>query len=271
MYPVNLALGNLHTSAFWHNLYQHSYMNLKVSLLVITLLFLSATGFAQDSLQLNFDTILNRVQGNQITYKTLSERTILTWDDGSGAQQFNGVIRAKRDSLIWLSLGMFGFEGARVLISPDSFRLMNKLTSEYMVRDYNFIQSWILMPVNFGMLQQIISGEKISVDEKATTAAFEDSSYVLYLESDKLLEKVWVDTAGYTIKKILLKDKLLKQDMTITFDGYNSLQQKAFSYKRSIVINRDAAVMKLQMQIAKATVDEDLSFPFEVPDKYKRE
>lgn len=255
----------------WHNLYQHIFMNIKASLLSTVLLFLSVSGFAQDSLQLNFDTVLARVNERQITYNTLSERTVLTWDDGNSAQQFNGIIRVKRDSIIWLSLGMFGFEGARVLISPDSFRLMNKLTTEYMVRDYNYIQSWILMPVNFTMLQQIISGEKISVGEKATTVALEDSSCVLYLESDKLLEKVWVDTTSYTIKKILLKDKLLKQDMTITFDSYNSLQQKAFSYRRNIVINRDASVMKLQMQITKATVDEELSFPFEVNEKYKRE
>ncbi len=249
-------------------------MNFRITFLF---LFLYSGAFAQDSLLVNFDSVLAKISANQISYKTLSERTILTWDDGNTAQQFNAGIRLKRDSLIWMSLGMFGFEGARVLVSPDSFRLVNKLTNEYMVRDYSFIQSWILMPVSFEMLQQIIAGEKISVNEKATFATKEDSSYVLYLESDKLLEKVWVDTVSYTIKKILLKDKLLKQDMTITFDSYNSLnprltvgQEKPFSYKRNIIIHRDAATMKLSMEITKAQVDEELSFPFEVNEKYKR-
>jgi outer membrane lipoprotein-sorting protein len=246
-------------------------MIIKARISLFILLFLSVSAFAQDSLALNFDTVFARVAQNQIDFKTLAERTTLTWDDGNSAQQFNGLIRAKRDTTIWLSLGMFGFEGARVLISPDSFRLMNKLTSEYLVRDYSFIQSWILMPVNFTMLQQLLAGQAFSINERAQTAAKEDSSLVLYMESDKLLQKVWVDTGSYTIKKILLKDKLLKQDMTITFDQYNSLQQKPFSYRRSIVINREAAVMKLQMQITKATVDEELSFPFEVNEKYKRE
>ena len=242
-------------------------MNFRITFLF---LFLFTGAFAQDSLQVNFAPVFSKVAANQIQYKTLSERTTLTWDDGNTAQQFNANIRVKKDSLIWMSLGMFGFEGARALISPDSFRLANKLTNEYMVRDYNFIQSWILMPVNFEMLQQIIVGEKISINEKAKLVAAEDSSYVLYVESDKLLEKIWVDTQNYTLKKILLKDKLLKQDMTINFDSYNSLNTKPFSYKRSIVIHRDAATMKLSMDITKAHMDEELNFPFEVNEKYKR-
>jgi len=242
-------------------------MNFRITFLF---LFLFSGAFAQDSLQVNFDSVYSKVVANQIQYKTLSERTTLTWDDGNTAQQFNASIRVRKDSLIWMSLGMFGFEGARVLISLDSFRLVNKLTSEYMVRDYNFIQSWILMPVNFEMLQQILAGQKISINEKATSVTKEDSSYVLYMESDKLLEKVWVDSVSYTIKKILLKDKLLKQDMAITFDSYNSLNQKPFSYKRNIIIHRDAATMKLSMEITKAQVNEELNFPFEVNEKYKR-
>ncbi len=242
-------------------------MNFRITFLF---LFLFSGAFAQDSLQVNFDSVYSKVVANQIQYKTLSERCNLTWDDGNTAQQFNASIRLRKDSLIWMSLGMFGFEGARVLISPDSFRLVNKMTSEHMVRDYNFIQSWILMPVNFEMLQQILAGQKISINEKATSVTKEDSSYVLYMESDKLLEKVWVDSVSYTIKKILLKDKLLKQDMTITFDSYNSLNQKPFSYKRNIIIHRDAATMMLSMEITKAQVNEELNFPFEANEKYKR-
>lgn len=242
-------------------------MNLKLTFLFLLLCFSAA---AQDTLQLNVDTILSRIDANRLGYTTLATRTTLTWDDGSVAQQFNGNIRVKKDSVVWMSLSMFGFEGARVLIMPDSFRLLNKLTAEYTVKDLNYLRTWIAMPVNFTMLQQIIAGERIAIDDRARLAVREDSAVVIYLESDKMLEKVWVDTVNYTIQKLLLKDKLLKQDMTITFDSYNSLSQKPFSYKRSIVINRDGTVYRLDMAINKAQANEELSYPFEVSDKYKR-
>lgn len=242
---------------------------MKFRLVLLVSLF-AFSAFAQDTLQLNVDTLLARIDSNRLNYTTLSERTLLTWDDGNTAQQVNGSIRLKKDSVVWLSLGMFGFEGARVFISTDSFRLLNKLTAEYTVKDINYLRNWLTLPVNFTMLQQILAGERIAIDEKARMAVREDSAVVIYMESDKMLQKLWVDTVNYTLQKLLLKDKLLKQDMTITFDSYNSLNQKPFSYKRAIVINRDGAVYRLDMAINRAQVNEELSYPFEVSDKYKR-
>jgi len=242
-------------------------MNLRLTFLCIAL---SLSAMAQDTLQLNVDTLLARIDSNRLAYTTLNQRTTLTWDDGNTAQQVNGSIRLKKDSLVWLSLGMFGFEGARALITPDSFRLLNKLTAEYTVKDINYLRNWITLPVNFAMLQQILTGERMAIDDKARMAVREDSTIVVYLESDKMLQKLWVDTVSYTLQKLLLKDKLLKQDMTITFDSYNSLNQKPFSFKRNIVINRDGQVYKLDMAIGRAQLNEELSYPFEVSDKYKR-
>lgn len=260
-------------------------MNLQTSL-VSSLLFLCfSVSFAQnniDSTVLNYDSLTTKISAQQVQYKTLSARTKMIWNDGDVEQEFTGSIRVKKDSLIWLSLGMMGFEGVRVLITPDSFHLINRLTNEYSVRDFSFLQGWLLFPVNFKMLQEIIAGEKISIEERATTAGTEDSSTVLYLESDKVLEKIWVSTLGiddwkdglsvefYTINKILLKDKLLKQDLAITFDAYNYSEAKPFSYKRSIAMNRNGDAAKLNMDILKINFDEPLTFPFEVSEKFKR-
>jgi hypothetical protein len=120
------------------------------------------------------------------------------------------------------------------------------------------------------MLQEIIVGERISIHEKVVTAASEDSSTLLYLESEELLEKIWVDTSRYTIDKILLKDKLFKQDMSVTFDGYNYSSSKPVSYKRNITMNRDTKTARLSMEVMRINFNEELSFPFEINEKYKR-
>lgn len=225
---------------------------------------------AQDSLSISVDTLLQKISDNRIQYHTLNERTIITYDDGTVARQFNGSIRLKRDSVIWMSLSMFGFEGARVLITTDSFRLINKLENEYSVRGFSEVQNWLLFAVNYSMLQQIIAGEKINISSKASVAVKEDSSYVLYEENDQVMQTSWVNTENYTLQKILLKDKLLKQDMTITFEAYNYSNSKPFSNKRTIVINRGAETIKLLMDITRIVFNEELSYPFEVSEKHKR-
>ena len=245
-------------------------MKFKLAISLLLSIYISKTANSQDSLGINIDSLLIRVQANQTFYKTLSERAILNWDDGKTNYQFNGNFRVNKDTVVWASLSMFGFEGARALVTPDTFRLLNKISAEYVVRDINYMQSWLLLPVNFTMLQQLIAGEQFSINEKAGYVTREDSSYVLYSETEKLLQKVWVNTENYTIKKLLLKDKLLKQDMAITFDAYKYSEAKPFASKRSITITRDTGVIKLDMEITRIKFDEQLSYPFEINEKYKR-
>ena len=262
-----MALRPFRIKYLWHNIYNCRSMNLKYTISFLFICFFANKISAQD---LNCDSLLARAIASQTNYKTISVKANLVWDDGNTAQQFNATIRNKKDSLIWMSLSLFGIEGARTLISPDSFRLINKMSAEYLVRPFDFIQNWISFPINFNMLQQIIAGEIISINPKATLALVEDSSYVLLQETDQLQQKIWLNTENYTVKKILLKDKLLKQSMAISFDAYNFSEAKPLAKKRTITITRDISVMTLSMDITKVRFNDDLQFPFEVSEKYKR-
>ncbi|MFN8287285.1 MAG: DUF4292 domain-containing protein [Chitinophagales bacterium] len=219
----------------------------------------------------NYDSLLLQIKQNEIPFKTLAVRTKLVWDDGKGEKEFMASIRIKRDSLVWASFfNAMGIEGARVLLTPDTFKLLNKLGNEYGEKDFNALRDWLMLPVTFEMLQQLLAGNKLSIQERAANANMQDSVYVLYAESDKLKEQLWVHPQSYTITKMVLKDKLLKQDMTLTFDAYNDLNGKPFAYKRGIEINRDGAVTKFSIEVTKVRLDEELEYPFEISNKYKR-
>jgi hypothetical protein len=247
-------------------------MRLKILSLLFSIAFIHH-GFSQSApplLSLNFDSVMTRVAAQQRDYKTLSARIKMEWNDGDLQQEFTANVRIKKDSMIWLSMGMVGIEGMRLLITPDSIRILNKLANEYAVRDFSFLQKWLLLPVNFTMLQEIIAGGKISIQQSAAMAGAEDSAKVLYIESDKLLEIIRVDTMHYTPRQILLKDKLIKQDMQIIFDAYNYSEAKPFSHQRTITIHRDETTASLHMDFIKINFDEELSYPFDVPEKFKR-
>jgi hypothetical protein len=224
-----------------------------------------------DSTTLTFDSLMLKISANQTGYNTFSGRAKLTWDDGKAAQDFQATMRLKKDSIVWISFsGPMNVEGARALITPDTFGLINKTASEYDGHSFAYVNNWLLFPVSFTMLQQIITGERLDIKEKASTASYQDSVFVIYCENDHLLEKIWVDTRNYTISKILLKDKLLTQQISITFDSYNQFEGKPFSYHREIEVNRDGVLLKLTIDFTKIKLNENLSYPFEVSGKYKR-
>ncbi len=239
--------------------------------ILLCCLFFTASVSAQDSLPVvNYDSLLAKAIALQPGYRTLSLKANLVYDDGNTAQQLNATIRSQRDSVVWSSMGMFGFEGVRTLITSDSFRLVNKLTGEYWVKPFGFIQQYLSFPLTFQQFQQIVSGEIISIEPKATFAKDEDSCFMLCRETDQLLQEIRLNKQNYTVSKILLKDKLFQQTLCVNFDAYNFSEPKPFAYKRTITVSRNSTSMNINMEIMKARWNEELQFPFEVTEKHKK-
>lgn len=232
--------------------------------------FITASAKATGDSTLTYASVLDSVTQNQLAYQTLSFRSKLLWDSDKTTQELQGTVRIQKDSLIWASLGAFGLEAARVLLTSDSFKIIYKLNNEYSVQPFSYLRNWLLFPVSFPMLQQLLVGEKIDISANATAVEKTDSFLVLYSETNTLAETVWVNPINYTVAKLLLKDKLLQQDMTITFGDYNLFSGKPFAYKRWIEINQGSAKVKLYMEVTRLASDGTLSFPFEINERYKK-
>lgn len=211
------------------------------------------------------------LDSNSINYSSLGLKMKIDYDDKASQQSFSTTTRLRKDSLLWMALiGPLNIEVARVAAKPDSFTIMNKIGEEYVVRPISFLQDWLYMPLNFSMLQQVLAGQVIDITPAAIVTERQDSSIVVYFESDKIQEKVVLNSESYTIRQIVLKDKMIQQNMVINFEAYNLLDSKPFSYKRSIEITRGTYLLKMNIDITRATVNEALSYPFEIPERYKR-
>lgn len=250
---------------------------LSIVFLFTVLCVANAKAAGDSAVQVNADSVISQLQQAQVAYNTLSVRTRLTWDDSETEQNFQGIVRLKYDSTIWLSLtGTAGVEGMRAYMQPDTFCIINRLGEEYMLRGFNALQRWISFPVSFTMLQQVLAGQKADLPggKTAVMAFVEDSTLCVYFESDKMLEKIWVNSRNYTMSKMLLKDKMLQQEMSINFEDYKPVGEgagsKLFSYKRTIAINRSGDALKLEMNITKVNVNSELTFPFDIPARFKK-
>lgn len=243
---------------------------MKTVFVFVVFMFSILYAATQDTLGITYDSVKATIQHNRLDYRTLSSRLKLNWNDGSGENEFSGSLRSKKDSLIWLSLGMLGIEGARLKITGDSLFIISKLTHENTALPITELQRWTIFPVNYTMLEQIIEGTPPEISPQSHALVMTDSFWVVYEETDKLLQTLWVDTTNYTIQKMLLKDKLLNQSMEITFGRYNFHEGKPFSYHRHIQLKRGDAGAVLKMDILKIATNTDVSFPFETSEKERK-
>src|SRR5690606_29317761 len=117
---------------------------------------------------------------------------------------FSAKVRISRDSIIWISVSpALGIEALRVMATPDSVFMMNKIDRTYYAGDYQYLKELLKADVDFQMFQGILTGQSLF--------AREDDVYEVYFKDDMLVisnvsegeeEKLLANATSGVIKKV---------------------------------------------------------------------
>jgi hypothetical protein len=256
-----------------------------LSILFLPLLFFSsckthrvASGMAAvkkaDTTAMNEDAakFIQQSNANRIPYDWFATRIKVEYSDPMQSQDFTAVVRMKRDSVMWVSLqGPFGIEGARILITRDTIKLVNKLSGEYLCQPIGYLSTLLPMQIDMGHLQDFILGYYLQFSGVGTTyRGMEDSLHLIQAESAQMRYRASLYPQNYTLAKSLLTDKMAGEEMNTTFGGYTAEQGKPFSEDRTIDIKQGSKTINLHLSYTKVRINEPLVFPFEVDPSLKR-
>lgn len=224
-----------------------------------------------DHQNLAFDTNFQKLLSNKIEFEWFSMRCKTTYDDGNTRQQFSTNIRMKNDSIIWLSLsGPMGIEGLRLAITRDSFFLINKINKEYTARPITFLNEIVPLNTNLTMLQNLLLSMPVTIQESEKRYFEADSFAVFQQQNNALRQTTTVHQKNYTTREIMLADQRVKQDLKINFGNYRNIGEKLFPFQREINVNRGHHTMLINMEVLRYTINEPLTFPFEINENYKK-
>lgn len=82
--------------------------------------------------------LFENLKQNELKYNFFSARFSAGFRQNKIRNSFSGQIRIHKDSLIWISISpALGIEMARVLISNDSVKYMNRIDNTYFISDFN--------------------------------------------------------------------------------------------------------------------------------------
>lgn len=102
-----------------------------------------------------------------ITAKVAAEAGIQGRDNTTDV---SGTLRMRRDEIIQLSLTKFGIEGARVLFSPDSLTLIDRMNNRYVTTTYDqFAQVLGGKALTFGEIQSFFWNDRNQPSESVST------------------------------------------------------------------------------------------------------
>ncbi len=217
--------------------------------------------------------VLANVQKKHIDFRTFSAKIKVDYSNNKGRQpDFVANVRMLKDSLIWISLSNdIGIEGIRVLISKDSIKLLDKLANTYQVRPLNHIQELSQIPFSFADLQSLLVGNPIFFNKDSVTSYTNNVNGYTLLSIAPLFKNLLSVSNDYSVQKSKLDDNdpTLNRTCDLIYNNYESKTGVSFSTQRQITISQQNK-LDVELKFKDYKFNEELSFPFTVPKKFKR-
>lgn len=212
------------------------------------------------------------------------------------SKNFNGSIKIEKDSIIWIDItAIVGIPVARLLITPDSVKVIDRLKKTYFIDDFDFFSEKLNMDLDFYSFQSILTNSIFKIDneekEKAFIRSFNgkiiDNKYVFIsekakkidrkLKKDKLkkldrfnYQRIDIDPSLMRITDILVKEFDASRDISIKYRDFTVFENRKFPQRLGFEVKDPKHSISCNIKFNKLTFAEDLRFSFTIPEKYER-
>jgi hypothetical protein len=215
---------------------------------------------------------LDKINQKHISFTTFSSKVKVEYNDDKNRRlDFNAFVRMKKDSAIWISIiAALNIEAFRVMITPDSLVIMDKLNRTIQKKTLSYLQEITKVPFDYHTLEDLIIGNPIYLDK--TIVAYADQG-----------EKLSLSTVGEAFKHILtvskndlsiLFSKLDDLDVTrsrtanLSYAEYKMSGPWLFSEVRNISLS-EKTKLDVLLDFKQVEFEKVLTFPFSIPKNYK--
>ncbi len=239
--------------------------------------------------KLNVEKIYSRVKANEVSYNTFSIKFAAKLNLDEKNNSISGVLRIKKDSAIWMSISPgFGVEIVRVLLTPDSVKMINRLNSTYFAGDYHYLNNLLNFNFDYNTVQSIFTNTFFSYHSnninqglnnftsKIDTDGYFLQSLPIDLQNDTnvimpgVIQQILINPDAYKIYKILLIDYLRKRNFEIRFSDYIDVQNNKLPQNLSFTFTNRNKKSEINIKYNKITVDKNVRMPFKISKKYKQ-
>jgi hypothetical protein len=231
------------------------------------------------------DYLFEQLKKNELKYNLFQSKFAVTTIENKKSNTFYGTIRLRRDTALWLSITpSVGLEILRVLITPDSLKLVNRLQQTYLSEKFDYINTLLNTGLDFDVLQAFIIGNdlsyyendkfKASIDNKkymlSTVGRGKLKKFVRQSENLKvMLQKIWINPENFKIVKISINELDDKRKIEAKYSNFSEVNNQKFAHHVEYEMIADKKFY-LQIDYTKVQIDKLFEIPFIIPNKYSK-
>lgn len=230
--------------------------------------------------------LVKKLKENEFQFNTISAKAAVIFNDGKKKTSFKTHIRIRKDSAIWMSITpLLGIEMARVLITRDTVKFLNRADKEYFIGDFDYLNKLFGADMDYQMLEALLIGNSLDFDENNRVNSRVDRKKDLYFLSTEKKRKIkkelkkdkdkikkqaqvlWLDPMTFKIQELLLSSPETNRSLMGFYADYKEIEEQLIPYKLRFELKSNTS-NTIEVNYSKFSIGKSLTFPFKISSKY---
>ena len=227
---------------------------------------------------------------------------------GEESKSFKAQVKSVHDSAAWISVvPALGIEVARVLLTPDSLKMLDKLHDQYFVGDTAAAKKRFGLQPGLGLFQQALLGRAIGLDpQEKNRSEREDGMYLLTSkekrrfvraaedmspsdtlardrdmgerrlertlrkaeERDAIVYRYWVHPETFRATRVQIADLVHDQTADVRYEERGDASQAHLPARISITLSEPGRIARGTLELTRIDLEGPIQLNFKIPEKY---
>ena len=215
--------------------------------------------------------IIKNHYNNKSDFSTLYIRSSAKYRDEKQSQNVSAEIKIKKGEKILVSIRFLGITMAKALITPNEVKYYEKINGTYFEGDYASLSEWLGTDLDFEKIQNMLVGKPID-DLTQQDYAYEltDKFYKLSAVKDKTEKTFSFESKNYLLKKQEISQPEKDRTFAVNYPNFQDFALAILPANLQINAMQKKGKTEISIDYNSVTFNEDLTFPYSVPDGYDR-
>lgn len=220
---------------------------------------------------LTSEKIIQNHYGNKNDFSTLYIRANAKYKHEDDSQSVSAEIKIKKDEKILVSIRVLGITLAKALITPQEVKYYEKINGTYFEGNYEALSQWLGTDLDFNKIQNMLIGQPIDDLTKGNYSFTQtDIFYKLNALEDKTEKSFFFEAEHFLLKKQEVSQPEKERSFEVNYPNFQDFASGIFPKSLTINAFQKKGKTTIIVDYNSITFNEDLTFPYSVPDGYDR-
>ena len=211
-----------------------------------------------------------QVKGRQLSLDEMVARVRWKGHYDGQTQSFNAEMRWQKGQQIWMSFSLLGIEGMRIVITPDSLKVIDRINRRYFLKPFNYLNQKTLLNINFADMENLLLGEMVLANPVASKVMEAAGQVTVLADTNGMVNQARYSSNPLNLLEQRVQYPAVMRNLLATFGAYKPLGSSTFAYERYLRATDGAREFWAEVDFSEVSLNKKMTYPFEINTKYSR-